>query len=334
MTPQFNNGRIEWIELAKGFAIFLVVFAHLFKFGSLPVPEFYTFLKNRIYNFHMPLFMFLSGCVYFYRSYHIQNSASSLLRLFVQRADRLLVPFFGLAILTVGAKAMLRQWFFVEESTFSLFDSFSLIFVNTESSPVFTIWYLFVLFVFAVLTPIIFKLLRRNFLALLVFSIAIYFVDAPDICYLNRILSFYVFFVLGGLFSTGSLPLGKAPRHVYYGVAALFLVSLIPPIDRFYALLICGVLSCLVIPRMVVAFGGGLKRALFFLAEHTMAIYLFNVASIGLIKAVYIKTFSYSIEHFYILVPLMLIGGIFLPVMLKQAFASIQPTRPIARYMA
>jgi fucose 4-O-acetylase-like acetyltransferase len=333
MTPQYN-GRIEWIELAKGFAIFLVVFAHLFKFGSLPVPEFYTFLKNRIYNFHMPLFMFLSGCVYFYRGYHLQNSAAALTKLFVQRADRLLVPFFGLALLTVGGKALLRQWFFVEESSFSLLDSFSLIFVNTESSPVFTVWYLFVLFVFAVLTPIVFKLLRGSYPLLLLFAGAIYLIEAPDIFYLNRILSFYIFFVLGGISASAALPLGTVPRGAYYAVAAVFLLSLIPPIDRFYALLVCGLLSCFVVPRMVMAARGHIRQGLLFLAEHTMAIYLFNVASIGLVKAVYIKTFSYSIEQFYILAPLMLIGGILLPVLLKQAVASIQPTQPIARYLA
>lgn len=334
MTEKYMQGRVEWIELAKGFAIFLVVFAHLFKYGSIEVPESYTILKNRIYNFHMPLFMFLSGCVYFYRRYHIQNSLSDLGKLVAQRADRLLIPFFGLALLTIAGKAALRQWFFVEESDFSVLNSFSLVFVNTESSPVFTIWYLFVLFVFASLTPLVFKLLRGSYPALLLLSGVLYLIEAPDICYLNRILSFYVFFVLGGLFSNASLPLGRIPRSTYTLVAGAFLLSLIPDMPRFYALFICGTLSCFAVPRMVAVVRGRLKQALFFLAEHTMAIYLFNVASIGLVKAVYIKTFSYSIEHFFILAPLMLAGGIVLPVLLKQVFASIQPTRPIARYMA
>ena len=334
MSQHYSAGRIEWIELAKGFAIFLVVFAHMFKYGSLPVPESYTFLKNRIYNFHMPLFMFLSGCVYFYRGYERQGKLSQLTTLIAQRADRLLVPFFGLAFLTIAGKALLRQWLFVEESAFSVTDAVSLIFVNTESSPVFTIWYLFVLFVFASLTPLLFRLLRGSYAALLLFSLAIYFIEAPDIAYLNRILSFYLFFVLGGLCASGKLPLGNVPRPLYLGLLAVFALSLIPDIDRFRALLLCGVLSCLAVPRLVAAARGWLRQALFFLAEHTMAIYLFNVASIGLMKAVYIKIFSYDIQHFYLLAPLLLAAGIFLPVLLKKGFIALQPTRPLARYLA
>lgn len=334
MSTHYSAGRIEWIELAKGFAIFLVVFAHMFKFGSLPVPEFYTFLKNRIYNFHMPLFMFLSGCVYFYRGYERQGSLARLAALIAQRADRLLVPFFGLAILTIGGKALLRQWLFVEESAFSVTDVLSLIFLNTESSPVFTIWYLFVLFVFASLTPLLFRLLRGSYAALLLLSVALYFIEAPDIAYLNRILSFYIFFVLGGLYASGKLPMGGASRPLYLGLLAVFVLSLIPGIERFWALLLCGVLSCLALPRLVAAARGWLRQALFFLAEHTMAIYLFNVASIGLVKAVYIKTFAYDIQHFYVLAPLLLAAGIFLPVLLKKAFIALQPTRPLARYLA
>lgn len=334
MSTNYNRGRIEWIELTKGFAIFLVVFAHMFKFGSLPVPEAYTVLKNRIYNFHMPLFMFLSGCVYFYRGYERQGRLAQLTTLVAQRADRLLVPFFGLAILTIGGKALLRQWLFVEESVFSVTDALSLIFLNTESSPVFTIWYLFVLFVFASVTPLLFRLLRGSYVALLLFSVAIYFIEAPDIAYLNRILSFYIFFVLGGLYASGKLPMGNAPRAVYIGLFAVFILSLVPPIERFWALLLCGLLSCFALPRVVAAARGWLRQALFFLAEHTMVIYLFNVASIGVVKAVYIKVFAYDMQHFYLLASLLLAAGIFLPVLLKKAFVALQPTRPLARYLA
>lgn len=48
------SGRIEWIDILKGFGMICVVLGHLSP--SLPVEQF-------IYSFHMPLFFFLSGFV-------------------------------------------------------------------------------------------------------------------------------------------------------------------------------------------------------------------------------------------------------------------------------
>lgn len=55
-----NTKRIEWCDLMKGIAIFLVVMGHVY---------IYSFHQNSgiilsfIYSFHMPLFMFVGGYV-------------------------------------------------------------------------------------------------------------------------------------------------------------------------------------------------------------------------------------------------------------------------------
>ena len=54
------NKRIEYIDLAKGLAIYLVVLGHAL--GSLAAPTMeHGIIGNVIYSFHMPLFMILSG---------------------------------------------------------------------------------------------------------------------------------------------------------------------------------------------------------------------------------------------------------------------------------
>lgn len=45
--------RIEFVDIAKALAIFLVVFGHMIPPGT---PE-----KTMVYSFHMPLFFLLSG---------------------------------------------------------------------------------------------------------------------------------------------------------------------------------------------------------------------------------------------------------------------------------
>lgn len=48
--------RIEWIDIAKGIAILLVVIAHTVQYGNTgPI------IKNLIYSFHMPFFFIMSG---------------------------------------------------------------------------------------------------------------------------------------------------------------------------------------------------------------------------------------------------------------------------------
>lgn len=50
------NKRIEWIDIAKGIGMLLVIFGH---FGMSPKgKEIISFVKS---SFHMPLFFFISG---------------------------------------------------------------------------------------------------------------------------------------------------------------------------------------------------------------------------------------------------------------------------------
>lgn len=50
-----NNIRIDWIDLTKGIAIFLMVCGHT----SIPLP-----ISNWIWSFHMPLFFIISGILF------------------------------------------------------------------------------------------------------------------------------------------------------------------------------------------------------------------------------------------------------------------------------
>lgn len=50
-----NNIRIDWIDLTKGIAIFLMVCGHT----SIPLS-----ISNWIWSFHMPLFFIISGILF------------------------------------------------------------------------------------------------------------------------------------------------------------------------------------------------------------------------------------------------------------------------------
>lgn len=56
-----NTKRIDWIDVAKGVGIFLMVMGHT----SMP-----DAVNRWIYSFHMPLFFLLSGLVFNPDKYH------------------------------------------------------------------------------------------------------------------------------------------------------------------------------------------------------------------------------------------------------------------------
>lgn len=67
-----KDGRIEWIDVTKGIAIFLMVIGH----SGLPMP-----IHRWIWSFHMPLFFIISGILYNESKYdNILNLAKAKFR--------------------------------------------------------------------------------------------------------------------------------------------------------------------------------------------------------------------------------------------------------------
>lgn len=82
------SNRIGWIDALRGFAIFLVVMGHLIQMRWWPDG---SVIKEYIYSFHMPLFMFISG---FLSRKCINLASQREIKEYLQRkAFQLLVPF-------------------------------------------------------------------------------------------------------------------------------------------------------------------------------------------------------------------------------------------------
>lgn len=79
---QINNKRLDWLDMAKGYGILLVILGHIV------VEEPYHSL---IYSFHMPLFFFLSGIVY--------RSDVGFVPFVKKKAKSLLLPYLFLGLL-------------------------------------------------------------------------------------------------------------------------------------------------------------------------------------------------------------------------------------------
>lgn len=121
--------RVEWIDIARGIRIILVVIGHLCE-GVKP-------LHNIIYSFHMPLFFFLSG--YCFKE---QRSWKDFI---INKIRTIIIPWVILGLLTYFVYAILNGY---EEALYLFKDIFF---------SIGALWFLPVLAISSVLQHIILK---------------------------------------------------------------------------------------------------------------------------------------------------------------------------------
>lgn len=96
MPIQISKKRIEWLDMAKGYGTLLVILAHL-KQSSIP--------GWWIYTFHMPLFFFLSGYVFY-----VPDSFSAFVK---KKCKAILLPYFSLGTVMVVFEVVRLAHFFM-----------------------------------------------------------------------------------------------------------------------------------------------------------------------------------------------------------------------------
>ena len=82
-----KSTRLEYIDIAKGIGLILVVFGHLFSYNGE--------LSIIIFSFHMPLFFFISGYCFCPHKY---NDFESFL---VKKVKHLVIPYLIFSIVNI-----------------------------------------------------------------------------------------------------------------------------------------------------------------------------------------------------------------------------------------
>lgn len=111
--------RIEYLDATKGFAIFLMVFAHViaWNFSDYSQVVNYSpeqtenlkiagFLWQVIYSFHMPLFFMISG----YLAYRL-GGANNVVDALFKKSKRLLIPYLVTGFLILLVRPNFGYWF-------------------------------------------------------------------------------------------------------------------------------------------------------------------------------------------------------------------------------
>ena len=307
------------IERAKGLAIILVVIGHIVAREPPAHNEWYVMLKEAIYAFHMPFFMYLGGLVFFHVGDAV-NPRPSYGAYLIRRAERLLVPFLSLGLLILLGKLVAEHFVHVDNTPAGFADGLRSLIWHTEQSPATSVWYIFVLFVYCGITPILAKLSQGRLWPVLLIAVVLHCLAVPQIAYLNRVAYFFVYFLIGcvvGKYRTQAMQFIDRTLPVSGVVFSVSLVLAVMQVEPELTGEICALSS--------LAFIHGLTRtdwldgseALMWFGKFSFVIYLFNTLTIGLAKGVLLKVAPWDGINFLGFFPILLLSGLIGPVLLK-----------------
>ena len=311
------------LDRAKGLGILLVVLGHLAAKSQPAGNAWFAYLQTALYQFHMPFFMYLSGYVC-YLTGAARAAPAAWPKLLERRASRLLVPFviFGLAL--IAGKLLAARFVHVDNAPSSLRDALIGMAWDTDNSPAISVWYIFVVFVLTLITPVTLWFTRGRMFPLILLAATLYLLPVPHVLYLDRVALFFIFFSLGGLATTFEKPWLEFVDRSYIAALAILALLLTVVLLEFDAipdrarLFMCGVAALPALHGLVRQSGLAESAALLTLGVMSFVIYLLNTPFIGLAKGVLLKLMSWDGSHFLLFFPLMMLAGTLGPILVKR----------------
>lgn len=146
-----NNKRIEWLDIAKGIGILLVILGHCLNINQRSF--------HLIFTFHMPLFFLLSGYVF--------KDKVPFFKFIGKKFKTLIIPFLGFFALGLIVTFLVPQWR-TELSLAGIKNDLWL--ANPDNAHNSSIWFLVCLFLVSIAFWLLMKL-PKALLPLLLFAI-------------------------------------------------------------------------------------------------------------------------------------------------------------------
>ena len=308
------------IKIATGIAIILVVIGHLSSRGEVGI-DLYVNLKQVIYKFHMPLFLFLSGYIaqYTYKPIESLNDYFSFIK---KKSFRLFPAYLIMSFVFFVGKYNLGEGTELSEGIFNI------LFSPADGNSGF-LWYLYALFIFNLSMPVINYFLQNKFIFFFIISILISsFLDFPNLFSLNFYFWYLPFYILGCYSSNNQIAYLDLLKKYGFIILIVFLswsfleflniIDIHKNIVSFFAIIAIGYVASIKIGRNVL-----LEK----LGDNSFYIYLFNTLFIGVISLLLInylgkKTFY---NNFYYFAPFFILMGLYLPIWFQKYIISKVP---------
>ena len=290
----FKLKRVQWIDFAKGIAIFLVVLGHAVEATFVGNPD-SNIVHIAIYSFHMPFFFMLSGMLFSEVKY------SSWKRFVSKKFLTLIVPSYIFAIIMLIREIVENGGIY-----FSSVEIFRMLLQFRVDTPA-NYWFLPTLFFSFIIMWVIHKIFQGNIERMLC-SIVVSFMGVIYICVIAKPLPFsfdnavlvVVFMELGYQLKDRIKELnGKGAivytclgvmwivstyvNYTYFGKKSISLayVTILNPVLFFISAISASVLILLLCSKV------NKKTKINFWGEHTLVIYLLGGMILGYILRVF-----------------------------------------------
>lgn len=330
IMPSVGKGKRD-ITIAKGLAILLVVVGHITA-GVVPDGNEWWSVWLDIKNlFHMPFFMAISGYLYF-RPGRVEGLWDNYKDYVVKQARRLIVPFFLIGVLVIFGKLIASSIMYVDNVPSNFLGGFASLVWDTGNSPAKSVWYIFVLFFYISICPIIYRFCPKPLWICAAIGCGLYALPLIEFFYLNRFTTYFLFFVAGGVFRNFE------KRYIYsidkysYLFVLLFLGSYVFYFFDTFSYqglkLIIGLISIPAIHTLCRIIDAKAKEpviaVLLYLGSNTLIIYMLNTIAIGVTKGIIFKITTWDGMNFFFVAPILILSGVFSPLIIRYLWRRVR----------
>lgn len=158
--PPMNRQKITWLQILQGWSMLLVVIGHVTLTGIFENPQtpVSATIERVIYSFHMPLFMFISGFLFYFTKISRDLAYKEVV---FDKLKRLGIPYLFFTFFTFSVKFIFSPFMKrpVELSLRQFTDSF----LYPGSNPLSEMWFVATLFIIMLSYPLLKYMITGNF---------------------------------------------------------------------------------------------------------------------------------------------------------------------------
>ena len=264
----------------------------------------------------MPLFMFLSGLILAYSRKPI-SSAGDYLHYVLGKFKRLMPAYLLFSLVVFVGKLAMSKFMHVDNSATSLLSYFDVL-INPLNSYCAYLWYIYVLFIFCALTPLVYHFTRQRIYCALPICLLVHFIQLPDLFAISSLGEYAFVFFLGCTAGDHYQYYSKWLQRYGAFCVTPFIVVLCFAVHWGVPKLVLGLMSipaCHMMVGMRVAESWNILKTL---GYYTFPIYLMNTMFIGVTKGVMLKFVSWDDANFLWFAPLLLTVGVLGPIFAKE----------------
>lgn len=316
--------KINWLLILQAWAMLWVVIGHAF-IGDIKNQVNWPFWERSLmdfaYSFHMPLFMLISGWLFYYTRLK-QNfilTGGGYISLIKDKVKRLLLPGFFFSVVAFILKLVFPGEM-VRQTSLSLNEIVHSLLVPVDN-PFQELWFIVVLFIFFLMTPIWKLVLERRWTtwALVFILLPIHYINPKtQFLSLDRVCIYAIWFYLGLLFSkedlVGKLFEKRTLLTIIIGVSIyilgkLIVLSILENIGGILFSFGIALLFDKILPRLFSSF-----------RDYTYQIFL-----IGIFAQIFIKILYRHLPIPYMAAYLLcIVAGLYVPVLVSKLIEIIK----------